>query len=200
MRKKSLYPDCPHLVTHNAPVYGTLLRPMLFFFLHKCWQWLIDGKKRKTCKHFLSSWSTEQTQLIQTLCLILSPSCLRFYVFKSSYESLLQEAQTGLAFQIPSRFHFKRVSLYLRSFFKKVLTCASQGQKGRLRHWEQSLVCTSGFPNLWWDLSRPIALQWNSSELVLHSFSQQRAPLWRLQVMNCDCLCHRLLQGTPPTK
>lgn len=75
-------------MTHDAPVYGTLLRPMLFFFLHKCWQWLIDGKKRKTCKHFLSSWSTEQTQLIQTLCLILSPSCLRFYVFKSSYESL----------------------------------------------------------------------------------------------------------------
>ena len=42
-------------------------------------------KERKVCglKHFLSDRSTKQTQFIQTLCLILSPSCLRSYVHKN---------------------------------------------------------------------------------------------------------------------
>lgn len=39
-KKKSLYTKCPHLVTHNALVYGLLLRcnVFCFFFWEMCRQ------------------------------------------------------------------------------------------------------------------------------------------------------------------
>lgn len=124
-----------------------------YFFWKMCWQWLTDGKKeKKNVSTFWSSWSTEQTQLIQTLCLILSPSCLRFYVFKSSYKkkNFFRRLPTGLSFQIPSQFHFKYVSLYLKGhFFKKGFNVRNRkGQKGRLQQSGQSSVFTSALPNL----------------------------------------------------
>lgn len=123
-----------------------------FFFWKMCWQWLTDGKKREKCKHFLNSWSTEQTQLIQTLCLILSPSCLRFYVFKSSYKKKKNSSgdSNGSLFSNPFSVSFQ-ICIFIseRSFFKKGFNVRNRkGQKGRLQQSEQSSVFTSALPNL----------------------------------------------------
>lgn len=50
-------------------------------------------------------------------------------MFLRALMKFIQETRAGLSSQIPSRFHFKYVSLYLK-LFCKVLTCPAQGEKG----------------------------------------------------------------------
>lgn len=143
-------------------------------FLEMSWlsliRWFKKKRKREKekCKHFLSSWSTDQTQLIQTLCLILSPSCLRFYVFKSSYEKWLKKDLNSLTSEIPRCF-ISNVILYIRGhfiFLKGFNVCVIK-PTGRTATILLSWICSS---HVW-----SHCLTMEQLEHVIHGLWQQRA-------------------------
>lgn len=150
-------PQCPLCTASSWNVF--------FILFEKCVgnDWLMVLKK-KNVSTFWAVGQLNRLSLSKTLCLILSPSCLRFYVFKSSF-----------------------TQFYQISFYRTV--CTSDGQKRAtvtklpvmLPHLPSPVVRSVDFF---------VPLPYNGPVWITLSFSQQMALHWRLQVRRCDCMCH----------
>lgn len=106
--KEACTQKCPHSVTPQCPLCTASSWNVFYFILKMCLQRLTDGFKKKNMSTFWAVCQLNRLSLSKTLCLILSPSCLRFYVFRSSFTRFYQ------------RHHF-------RSFYRTL--CTSDGQK-----------------------------------------------------------------------